>query len=113
MLNDAYTYLIGKTNSIAQSFSETTQIDGECIVYRAVGSSPVSTLKGLKYHEYVFNVLVIGTEDSSYTCTLADNAFTALHMQTDVSMIQCTTPGYAYTDDNGRIAYTFNVTLVL
>ena len=118
MIDNAYNYLIGRTNSIATSYSETFDPDSPIIaaVYRCVGGTTSKSIaRNRQYVRYSFNVLVRGEQDSSELVNICDSMIDALDMDsTGVIMCLVTSePQYSYTDDNGNLNYTFNVDVLL
>lgn len=111
-LNSAYVYLISKATIQAFSESIPESFKGACICFRLTGSTPVTALsKTVLYEDYKFNAIVRGTEDSVYTTNLVDANFNAIHMSNDL----CTASDkvQAFTDDNGLIHYSFNISLTI
>ena len=118
MIDDAYNYLIGRTNSIVTSVSEQFNTDSDTLqaVYRLTGGVTSKTLsKTRQYSTYTFNVLVRGNQDSEELVDICDAMVTALDMdQTGVIICLVTSePQYAFTDDNGNLNYTFTVDVLL
>lgn len=111
-----YTYLIGKTESIIDSYADQAPTSGVCAVYRALaGTTSKSLSKTRQYTRYPFNVLVRGNQSVTDTIGYCDDMVEALDLDQDGVIITLVTsePQYAYTDDNGNLNYTFNVEVLL
>ena len=118
MIDAVYNYLIGRTSSILTGYSESFNTDSDmpCIVYRLTGGTTSKTLKKTRqYTSYTFNALVRGGQDSKELVDLCDLAVLALDLDQTVA-IMCTVtsePQYAYTDENGNMSYTFNISVIV
>ena len=115
-LNTAQSYLIDKTSSLVDGYSETLPSEGVAIVYRCVGGSTNKTLvKGRQYTTYSFNVLVRGEKSSVDIQNLCQSIVELLDLdQTGIEQCNVTSePYYAFKDDNGNLHYTFNVDVII
>lgn len=111
-----YDYLIAKTNAIVTSYAEQLPLTGVGAVYRLTGGVTVKSLgKVRKYTTHTFNCIIRGEQDSDEIVSIGEDMIEALDMNQDGVIITLVTSElqYAYTDDNGNLNYTFNVSVKL
>ena len=79
------------------------------------GTNQRAENQNILYSEIPFYVLIRGTTNDKETRKLADSIFNLLDMKQNASLntitatlITCSTPNYAYRDENQRIYYNIN-----
>ena len=95
------------------------QNDKECVVFQiSPGTNQGAINKNILYSDIPFYLLIRGTNDDEYTSGIADTIFNRLHHKENVEnddlriiLISCSTPNYAFRDENQRIHYNINSTV--
>lgn len=94
------------------------QNDEKCVsISLGQGENQRSLNKDILYSDIPFYLLIRGTSNDSDTRTIADNIFNQLdhkkgleNEKTRIISISCSTPNYAFRDENQRIHYNINCT---
>ena len=94
--------------------------DGENIVSISLGqgTNQRSITKDILYSDIPFYLLIRGTSNDTNTRTIADTIFNQLDHKENIEnnnlriiLISCSTPNYAFRDENQRIHYNINATV--
>lgn len=82
------------------------------------GTNQRSNNKDILYSDIPFYLLIRGTTNDTETRTIADTIFNYLDHKENIKkgnvriiLISCSTPNYAFRDENQRIHYNINATV--
>lgn len=95
------------------------QNEENCVaIYVQSGKNERSLNQDILYSTLPLYVLIRGTSNDAETRNIADKIFKILDMRTDLEtdeinliLISCSSPNYAFRDDNQRIIYNINCTV--
>lgn len=89
-----------------------------CAISLGTGTNTRALGKNILYSDIPFYLLIRGTSDDSETRNIADIIFNKLdhrddleNDKLDIILISCSTPNYAFRDENQRIYYNINATV--
>lgn len=89
-----------------------------CSISLGTGTNERSLGKDILYSSIPFYLLIRGTTNDLETRSIADAIFNKLDHKTslendnlDIILISCSTPNYAFRDENERIHYNINATV--
>ena len=89
-----------------------------CAISLATGTNTRALGKDILYSDIPFYLLIRGTTDDGETRSIADTLFNELDHREDLEnddldiiLISCSTPNYAFRDENQRIYYNINATV--
>lgn len=94
------------------------QTDETCVaISLGQGTNQTSLNRSILYSDIPFYLLIRGTSNDRDTRAIADSVFNQLYHKENIKsndlniiLISCTTPNYAFRDDNQRIYYNINCT---
>lgn len=97
---------------------DSSQTDEICsAISLGQGINQPSLNRNIIYSDIPFSLLIKGTSDDTDTRNIADDIFNQLHYKEhlsndnlDIILISCSTPNYAFRDENQRIHYNINCT---
>lgn len=89
-----------------------------CAISLGTGTNTRALGKDILYSDIPFYLLIRGTTDDGETRSIADTLFNKLDHRDDLEnddldiiLISCSTPNYAFRDENQRIYYNINATV--
>lgn len=89
-----------------------------CAISLGTGTNTRALGKDILYSDIPFYLLIRGTTDDGETRSIADIIFKKLDHRDDLEnddldiiLISCSTPNYAFRDENQRIYYNINATV--
>lgn len=89
-----------------------------CAISLGTGTNTRALGKDILYSDIPFYLLIRGTTDDGETRSIADTLFIKLDHRDDLEnddldiiLISCSTPNYAFRDENQRIYYNINATV--